>query len=42
MQINAAIDILTVCLCPVRTDFQLREDQGLAHRLQEQECKSRI
>ena len=31
--------ILLVCCTAVRGDFQLREDFGLAHRLQEQECK---
>ena len=28
--------------CSVRSDFQVREDESLAHRLQEQECEQPI
>lgn len=37
-----AFDSFCFCFFIVRTDFQLREDQGFAHRLQEQECECHL
>lgn len=31
-----------VCVCAVRSDFRVREDSAIAHRLQEQECKNTV
>ena len=33
---------IVVCVCAVRSDFRVREDSAIAHRLQEQECKNTV
>ena len=32
--------LLYFVVCAVRSDFRVREDRAIAHRLQEQECKN--
>ena len=40
--ISSILICISLFVCAVRSDFRMREDSAIAHRLQEQECKNAI